>query len=253
MEAGDDAAETLRAAADRAQVLGVCGGDGTVNAAAAVALERDLPLVVLPGGTLNHFAKDAGADDFEHVLDAVRTGSAVRVDVAETADGIFLNTASVGGYPEMVAFRERFENDIGKWPAAMVALIRTLRHSLPMDVEIDGKPRRLWLLFVGNCGYEPTGVAVISRESVADGVLDVRLLEARRWARVRLAFAALLGRLDKCPAYDAFRASTLDVRMCDQPRPVARDGEVCDPVDEICFRKRPQALTVYRPTDVRSS
>ena len=40
--------------------LGVWGGDGTVGTAAAVAVERSLPLLVLPGGTLNHFAKDAG-------------------------------------------------------------------------------------------------------------------------------------------------------------------------------------------------
>ena len=40
--------------------LGVWGGDGTVGAAAAAAVERSLPLLVLPGGTLNHFARDAG-------------------------------------------------------------------------------------------------------------------------------------------------------------------------------------------------
>ena len=40
--------------------LGVWGGDGTVGTAAAAAVEHSLPLLVLPGGTLNHFARDAG-------------------------------------------------------------------------------------------------------------------------------------------------------------------------------------------------
>ncbi len=47
---GEDLMVTLRAIADRADVLGICGGDGAVNAAARVAMERDFPLLVLPGG-----------------------------------------------------------------------------------------------------------------------------------------------------------------------------------------------------------
>ncbi|MDX6285709.1 MAG: hypothetical protein QOG53_1194 [Frankiales bacterium] len=251
MEPRDDEAivDTLRRAAKQARVLGVCGGDGTINAAAAVALEEDKPLVVLPGGTLNHFARDLGNDDLESVVEAVRAGLASRVDVGETDDGIFLNTASLGGYPEMVAFREKLENNVGKWPALVVSLVRTLHQSLPMDLEVEGKRRRAWLLFVGNCRYEPTGVVLTSRVALDDGLLDVRLIEAKRWARTRLALAALVGRLDKCSAYHAFTTPELTVRVCDEPRPVARDGEVDDPVESVHFRKRARALTVYRPRD----
>lgn len=58
----DDVAEALRRAADSAEVLAIAGGDGSVAAAAGVAVERGLPLAVFPGGTLNHFAKDIGCD-----------------------------------------------------------------------------------------------------------------------------------------------------------------------------------------------
>jgi undecaprenyl-diphosphatase len=44
----------------RAKALGVAGGDGSVAAAAAVAVEFGLPLAVVPAGTLNHFARDLG-------------------------------------------------------------------------------------------------------------------------------------------------------------------------------------------------
>jgi len=44
---------------DGAESLAVAGGDGSV---AGVAVECGLPLVVVPTGTLNHFARDLGLD-----------------------------------------------------------------------------------------------------------------------------------------------------------------------------------------------
>src|SRR2546421_12643157 len=44
------------------KALVAAGGDGTVSAVAAVAVEHDIPLVVVPCGTRKHFAKDCGAD-----------------------------------------------------------------------------------------------------------------------------------------------------------------------------------------------
>ncbi len=61
-------------AAAAARVLGVAGGDGTINAAAEVALAADLPLLVIPGGTLNHFARDVGLGSVQDAVDALRQG-----------------------------------------------------------------------------------------------------------------------------------------------------------------------------------
>ena len=54
-------ADAVRAAvAGGARRVLVAGGDGTVAVAAAVAAETGIELAVLPGGTLNHFARDLG-------------------------------------------------------------------------------------------------------------------------------------------------------------------------------------------------
>ncbi|NXY98331.1 phosphatase PAP2 family protein, partial [Streptomyces sp. BR123] len=78
---GAQLAEALAEAASRAAVLGVCGGDGTINAAATAALRAGVPLAVLPGGTLNHFAQDLGLTGAEETCRAVAAGRAVRVAV----------------------------------------------------------------------------------------------------------------------------------------------------------------------------
>ncbi len=162
----EDLVEVLTAAVAGVRVLGIAGGDGSINAAARAALDGGVPLVVSPTGTLNHFAGEVGIDSVEEALDAVAKGSGALVDVAcaELDDGgreIFLNNASIGGYPEMVAAREQLEDRLGKWPAMFVALGRILRHSEPVEVEVDGEHRRLWLLFAGNCVYAPAGVRSI--------------------------------------------------------------------------------------------
>ena len=64
LERGEDARLAALAAVEEggAESLAVAGGDGSVAAVAGVAVECDLPLVVVPTGTLNHFARDLGLD-----------------------------------------------------------------------------------------------------------------------------------------------------------------------------------------------
>ena len=56
----DIAIATRDAMKDGADVIVAAGGDGTVSAVAAELAGKDTPLGVLPLGTLNHFARDAG-------------------------------------------------------------------------------------------------------------------------------------------------------------------------------------------------
>jgi diacylglycerol kinase family enzyme len=60
LAAGEEISELARSA--EVDVLGAAGGDGTLASVAAVAVDRDLPFVVVPFGTRNHFARDLGLD-----------------------------------------------------------------------------------------------------------------------------------------------------------------------------------------------
>ena len=50
------------AVAGGADLLGMAGGDGSLAIVASVASRHDLPFVVVPAGTRNHFALDLGID-----------------------------------------------------------------------------------------------------------------------------------------------------------------------------------------------
>ncbi|MEU6572462.1 phosphatase PAP2 family protein [Streptomyces sp. NPDC046805] len=245
-------ADELEKAAARARVLGVCGGDGTVNAAAAAALRHGRPLAVLPGGTLNHFAYDLGVEDVGDLAEAIRRGESVRVDVGRftSADreGIFLNTLSLGVYPELVRVRDHWSGRIGGWPAGVLAALRVLRtDSHPLEVELGGSVRPLWLLFAGNCMYHRMGLAPGRRLDLEDGKLDVRVVHGGRRPTPRLLAAALAGPLTRSPAHAAIQVKRLRLDGVAPATPLAYDGEVTDVTGEVTLEKLPRALTVYRP------
>jgi diacylglycerol kinase family enzyme/membrane-associated phospholipid phosphatase len=248
--ADDDLESTFKDAAARAAILGVAGGDGSVRLAAGIASEAGLPLLLVPAGTFNHFAADLGIESADDALAALRDGDSVLVDVASAGGEAFVNTASTGVYVDLVSARQEIEPALGKWPAVLVALVDVLRHSRPVDLLINGRRRRVWLLFAGNCRYEPSGAAPAYRPDLADGTLDVRLIDGSQpLARTRLIAAVLLGTLGRSRVYRAWSASELHVAsLGGDPVPLCLDGEPTPSTSAIRLVKRPKKLLVYRPS-----
>lgn len=252
---GEDLANELRKAMAGARILGVAGGDGTVSTAADLALAAELPLLVIPTGTFNHFATDLGVISVDDAVAALRAGDAVRVDVGVAGHKPFLNTSSTGVYVDLVAARERLEERAGKWPALLVALAHVLRHSQPQEMIVNDRRRRLWLLFAGNCAYAPPGFAPSYRPDLADGKLDVRIVDAKPpFARLRLLAAVLMGTLGRSQVYCTWEASEVELRAADGgPIHVSLDGEMATAGTRIRLAKRPAHLLVYRQADSTAS
>ena len=225
----------------------MAGGDGTVASVAQLAHDRGLPLAVFPAGTLNHFAKALGLDTDAHTVAAVESGVAGMVDMA-FIDGVgFLNTASIGGYPEMVRRRDRYSHRFGKWPATAYAILRTLRHEKPLDLVINGEKDPVWVVFIGNGRYIPRGLAPSWREHLASGVLDVQYLRAdRRFSRTRGILYSLIGVARLSHVYAALETAQVRIESLSGPKPAAHDGEVSDPKDAVELGISDRRLIVYR-------
>jgi undecaprenyl-diphosphatase len=222
------------------------GGDGTLRAVAEVLAGTKTALLPVPGGTLNHFARAMGLNDIDASVDAARAGVTQAVDVGEVNGHVFLNNASIGAYPRMVARRERHEQRIPRWLAQPLATLQEIRHGRALRLRIDGRDRRVWLVFVGNGEYGGELGGLGDRESMSDNVLDVRVVSAAaRWPRARLVLAALAGRLSRSSVVDAWTAREVTITTADSATlRVALDGDITVLEPPLQFRSRAGALLV---------
>lgn len=232
---------------DLPRALGVAGGDGTVAAVAQLAHRHHLPLAVFPAGTFNHFAKALGLDTDAHTVAAIENGVAGMVDLA-TVDGVaFLNTSSIGHYPEMVRRRDKYAKRMGKWPATAYAILRTLRHEEPIDLVINGEQHPVWIVFIGNGRYAPRGLAPAWRDQLAGGVLDVQYLRAdKKFSRTRAILYSIIGVARLSKVYGELEAAHVRIESRSGAKPVAHDGEITDPKDSVDLAIDERRLIVYR-------
>lgn len=266
-ESLEDAVGGALSADPRPEVLGVIGGDGTVARMAHLARRHDLPLLVVPGGTFNHFARTAGLVDVEAVTKALAQGSGRAVTVMDVAADdrpaiTVLNAVSVGVYPELIVQREH-RRRLGKWLGSVAATWEELRRAEPLTIVREGRRARVWSAFVGVGRNDPRRVAMMQRLTLGDRTLDARIHHARGTrarAVASLAFghrtAAVLRALRLMPPdSDVQRLVTdeivLEVRMpADRPAAYVHDGELVEPPASpftLRCRTAPGELRIYAP------
>jgi diacylglycerol kinase family enzyme len=239
----------LKDAVARASVVAVAGGDGTVNAAARHLAGTGIPLLVIPAGTLNHFAHELGVHTLDDAVAALRSGGAVRVGVARIDDRVLLNTCGIRLYADLVAFRSRWQRHVGRWPSLVAGLFHVVRHGDVLPVLIDGHARLVWMIFIGNGRYHPPGFAPAYRRSLDDDRLDVRIIDASTpFAATLMVIAMLTHMVRWCPAY---RRKTprrlLAAGVTEQPLPLSLDGEHTRATEPVELHIDPATLLVYRP------
>lgn len=250
LESGVDLGEHVRAAVAEGCVVVAVGGDGTVNAVAGHVAGEGGVMGVVPGGTLNHFARDLGVSEIEEALTALVAGATRTVDVGVANDRIFVNNIGIGVYPEMVRERERHEDRWGKWPALMASAVKVFVTFEPLEgvVEADGDRRGLEAaaVFVGNNVFSTEPGRIGTRERLDAGVLDLRLVRTSKSLRARSdeAWHAITRRSGRVVRTDARRVR---IELRDGARPLALDGEEVGDYESVDVAIRPGALRVVTP------
>jgi undecaprenyl-diphosphatase len=231
---------------DTPRFVGVAGGDGTIRTAVEVLLDTSAatPLLAIPAGTRNHFARDVGIETIDDALAAASAGRTATVDAATVNDTWFINNSSVGVYPRLVAHREARESRMPKGVAAIQAAWHQLRFGRHLRLQVDGTTCKVWAVFVGNNCYGESLRELTGRERLDEGVLDVRIAHAdRRLSRLRIVGAVLFGRLDHSPLIDRKQCTSVQLDLGHEVN-VALDGEIAPIESPLRYESHPGALTV---------
>ncbi len=174
-------------------VVFVCGGDGTVMAAATALSGTDVPMAIVPLGTGNLLARnlDLPLDDEPAALRIGVHGATRQIDVGAIEGKRFVVMAGLGFDAAIMRDApEKLKKTVG-WPAYVVSGAKHMRgRRISVTITIDGgEPieRHVRTVLVGNVGKLQGGLLLLPNARPDDGVLDIAVLAPRNaldWARL---------------------------------------------------------------------
>ena len=255
----DLAAQIERLRREGATRIAVSGGDGTITAAASLLAGSEIELAVIPGGTLNHLARDNGIPvDPEEAAELAATGQAVPIDAATVNDNLFLNTSSVGAYVSFVRTREALEKSMWYWPASIAAGLQMLFRMPSFDVHIDSpgettiKSYRACLVFisVGERDFEKG----VFGERTPDGHRALHVIVVPNAGLPRLfgiVFAAVFrGMRANLHEVDSFLVDRCRIEMRRPKGNVSLDGEIERQTAPLDYRFHRDRLRLVSPPPI---
>jgi diacylglycerol kinase family enzyme len=242
------------AIAARHGVLVAAGGDGTVSTVAAAAARADRVFGVIPAGTLNHFARDAGIPSvLDEAVRVLAEGRTRMMDVGDLNGTIFINNASLGAYPRMVWERNRARRRGIPRPLALaLASAHTwidLR-SITVRLCVDGVEsiRRSPFIFIGNSEYDISGTDIGRRPTMTDGRLSMYVApRSGRIDALLLPLRALAGTLERHERFEAMTAERITIEPPRARVSVGVDGEIRMFDAPLVLRVKRGALRVIVP------
>lgn len=244
--------QARQAVADGADLVLVCGGDGTVSACAGALANSGVPLAVLPAGTGNLLARNLDLPlELDAALDVAFGTGRRTIDVLESADRRFAVMAGLGFDAAMIRDTDdQLKSRIG-WPAYILGVARSIRRTPRTRYTVtvdDGAPisRRAVGVLVGNVGSLQAGVAVLPDASPDDGLLDVLVLAPRSgwgWPALMLRIVA---RRPGGANEETMRGKRVTIAVS-RAAPIEYDGEYVGVVHELAAEVIAGALTLCCP------
>ncbi len=232
------------------------GGDGTVNAAAGLAIGVGADLLILPNGTMNLVARDIRLPlDPERVLEHAGDLTRITIDYATVNGRIFLHSALLGVVADMAVAREavRRSDDAPEKLAALAQLAEAALSSAPLELVLEaekGSRRQETRCVAVTCNpLIKGGVVEHGRATLSAGRLGVYASDHHGpLAPIKLLASLGTGQLAQDPETLSTDCATLTIHAEQASLSVSLDGEVMELRTPLHFAIEPRGLAIAVPT-----
>ncbi len=246
------------AALGGAELVVVCGGDGTVRTVCAELAGTGIPVGVVPAGTGNLLARNLALPLYLNAaVDVALNGQDRAIDLVRVSgDGLgedehFLVMAGMGlDGAIMEDANERVKAKVG-WLAYVVSGFRNLMfEAVRVEISIDGEPftrHRARTIVIGNVGFLQAGLPLLPDATIDDGRIDVVLVNPRRFRHWLVVVFRVVGRTRKTDeTVDRMAGRTVAIRAAHEiPRQI--DGDPVGAGRELVCECLPGKLLVRVP------
>lgn len=250
---GSDAkAAAAKAVKHGADTVVVCGGDGTVRAAAEALVGTPAALAVVPRGTANLFA--SGLDlptDIDDIVGVIARDERRVIDTARCNGHTFCVMAGVGFDVRMLSGAEDGKERMGTL-AYVVSGVRAARQRKLFStiITVDGEKffdGRASCVLVGNAGRLKAGIEAFPGATSTDGMIHIAVVTAtnlRKWGGLLVSAALRKPEWSRNAQLAQGRVITVDFT---KKRRFELDGGVKTRVKRLEFKVRPRSLIVAAP------
>jgi len=237
------------AVADRADLVIVWGGDGTVNEAGGALAGSATALGLIPAGSGNGLAGGLGVPKDPRAALAIALGQkTLAVDVGMLDDCPFFNIAGIGFDAHIARlFNERPRGHRGRLPYIVISVRQGCQYQgKDYRITLDGvvRDRRALLIAFANGREYGMGMRIAPSARLDDGLLEACVVDDRSVAaRFRDARHFALGSIDRAPGMTIQRVRTAVVEA-EGAIEFHLDGEPGVAHDRVTITIRPGALFV---------
>lgn len=180
-----EASDITRELVQDVDVVVAVGGDGTVNEVVNGLGGTDIPLGIVPAGTVNVLALELGIPfDTDRACDVIAAGRTLSLDLG-TANGRRF-TLMLGAGIDAMTVRELdpiAKRRFGRLAFVSTGVLSRIRHPQPdFEVDVDGHSFRATFAVVGNSRFYGGRFGVTTEADPTDGVFDVLVYHGQSFA-----------------------------------------------------------------------
>lgn len=242
----------------------VAGGDGTILALAPLAKKLDLPLGVIPAGTMNLLARDLGMSfDFAECVRQLLEAEPLLMDMADVNAQPFLCISNLGLSTRFSSLREKLRHQpaVVRWPTIVWQMFSALLHypNLRIEIEANGQLYKVKsrAISITNNPLCDRGGLFPSRERLDSGQLAIYITqETSAWSMPRLFSKLMLGNWQHDPELQVIHTQEAIFRFPHKHKPhktkirqlkVMSDGEIFRLRTPLRYQISARSLRMLRP------